>query len=479
MDYKDNWLPTSYTGPLRENFVSDGPKLRRFVKLFWKSKEQPNTAFELDPWQAWLIDRILERYPADWHDQTLAGRLRYEQCVICIGRQNGKTILAAILSLYGLTMHVPGPTVLGLAESVDQAGLVYNTARFVIDNDESLSRHFVATGTRGIRSLDGTRNYKVKPGKADAIQGITVTFCLYDEVHLTPGDMWDAVVLGTSAIPDGMVLGITTAGDDESVLLKRLYENGAKAVAGEPGFERFGWFLWEAPDGAAIDDPEAIKAANPAIACGRKDLGKTLNAVRTMPEHQARQYVHNRFVASSGAWLPTYMWTQLPEGKVATPTFAAVSVSQSWGWATISLSTKIDGRIYAQCVATIEAPDLDRLTEVCTRLAAKHRLTFVMEGNGLRDLAVRLRERGLTAEWFNQTQMTQAASTAYAQIARRNVAHEHSPIVIDQIGRGMRKNVGEHWRIVPVGNQPIDALMATVLSIHAAETIVPYRPKLA
>ena len=268
-------MPTQFTAPLREDFVSDGPKLRRFVELFWKSKEtKPGETFTLDPWQSWLIDRILERYPDDWPVVELRGRLRYEQCVVCLGRQNGKTVLAAILSLYGLTMHVQGPTVLGLAESVAQAGLVYNTAKFVIDNTD-LTKHFVATGTRGIRSLDGERTYRVAPGKADAIQGITITLCLFDEVHLAPDEMWTAVALGTSAIEDGMVLGITTAGDDESVLLKRLYEQGNKAADGVDGFERFGWFLWEAPDGADIDDPAAIMAANPAIACGRKDLQKT------------------------------------------------------------------------------------------------------------------------------------------------------------------------------------------------------------
>lgn len=466
-------MPTQFTAPLQEDFVSDGPKLRRFVELFWKSKETaPGEKFVLDPWQSWLIDRVLERYPDDWHVEELRGRLRYEQCVICLGRQNGKTVLAAILSLYGLTMHVQGPTVLGLAESVAQAGLVYNTAKFVIDNDPSLSDRFVATGTRGIRSLDGQRLYRVAPGKADAIQGITITLCLFDEVHLAPEEMWTAVALGTSAVRDGMVLGITTAGDDRSVLLKRLYEQGAKAEAGEDGYERFGWFLWEAPEGAAIDDEAAIKAANPAVACGRKDIQKTVNAVRMMPEHQARQFVHNRFVASSSGWLPTYRWTALPQGLLpGPPSVVSIAVAPKWTWATLTVASKADGRIYTEALATIEAPDLDRLTEECVRLAAKHRVTFVMDGNGLRDLAVRLRSRGLTAEWFNTTQLTQAASTTYAQIARGNVTHDHAAIVTDQIGKGSVKTVGEHWRIVPVAGQAIDALMSTVMAIYAVETL--------
>jgi hypothetical protein len=464
------WMPTHYTRPLTDDFVSDGPALRDFVRIFWKDKS--GKPFSLYPWQADLIDRVLERYPADWPVEELRGRLRYEQCVISMGRQNGKTILAAILSLYGLIMHVQGPTVLGLAESVQQANLVYDVARFVIDNDVRLSNKFVSTGTRGIRSLDGTRQYRVAPGKADALQGITISFCLYDEVHLTPPDMWAAVLYGMSAVQDGMVVGITTAGDNRSELLKQLYVSGAKAEAGEAGYERFGFFLWEAPEGAALDDPAAIMAANPSIACGAKDLEKTLNNVRTTQEHLVRQFVHNRFVASSAGWLPTYEWTQLPEGYLPVkPTHVAVAVSPSWGWATLTVSAKHEGRVYTEAVATVEAPDLDRLEAACLVLASKHRLTFVMEGNSLRSLAVRLRERGHQAEWFNSSQMCEAANSAYAVIKRRQLTHDHAAIVVDQIGKGAVKTAGDSWRIVPVGKQEIDALLSTVMAIHAAETM--------
>lgn len=465
-------MPTAFTKPLRENFTSDGPKLRRFVDLFWISKEtRPGERFQLDPWQAWLIDRILERYPDDWHDEQLRGQLRYEQCLISLGRQNGKTVLAAILSLYGLTMHVQGPTVLGLAESVAQANLVYNTAKFVIDNTR-LSRTFTSTGTRGIKSLDESRIYRTAPGKADALQGITVSLCLYDEVHLTPADMWAAVALGTSAIEDGMVLGITTAGDEESTLLKSLYETGHQAVEGASDLERFGFFLWEAPDGAAIDDPEAIMAANPAIACGRKSLQKTVNAVRTMPEAAARQYVHNRFVASSGGWMPNHVWDQaggegIPEG--VSPTIIAVDKTHDWKHTTIVAAVKHEGTIYTDFVGTWSDIGIDDLEQECLALRAPG-VTFVLAWNN-KDLAERLTKKGVKVEVCNGNRMNEAATTSYAQIAKGRVKHDKARVVRNQLPYVVRKNVGSGYKIVPAPGQNIEAVYAQVMAIYGAETI--------
>jgi hypothetical protein len=57
-------LPTTYTPPLSDDFITDGDKLIEFAKIAWSSPESPD-GLELDEWQKWLLRAILERYPAD------------------------------------------------------------------------------------------------------------------------------------------------------------------------------------------------------------------------------------------------------------------------------------------------------------------------------------------------------------------------------------------------------------------------------
>ncbi|MFD6309087.1 terminase large subunit domain-containing protein, partial [Streptomyces sp. NPDC060223] len=282
------WLPGTYTRPLSDDFPSAGDKLTRLVELAWKSPENPK-GLSLDPWQRWLIRHVLETYPDD--HPTYPGQLRYRQVVVSMGRQNGKSVLGAIFGLFGLLQHTAGPHVISVASTADQARIIYNRVLYVIQGNASLQSRFKkTTETRGIVTKSGAGRYEVKASKGGALQGLPISMGLYDEVHITKPEMWTAMVLGTAQRANGMVLGITTAGDDESVLLKSLYEKGRRAAAGDESLERFGFFLWEAPEGAKVDDPDALIAANPSLACGRMDLEQTQNDVRTLPEMDARRY---------------------------------------------------------------------------------------------------------------------------------------------------------------------------------------------
>jgi len=178
-------LPVTYTQPLSEDFITDGDLLIELADIAWKSPENPE-GLELDEWQRWLLRHLLERYPGNHPNPDLAGRLRYRQAVVSLGRQNGKSLLAAILGLYGLLVHQrSGAQVLSLASSSDQARIIYSRVLFVIQNNPFLSKRFKkATEQRGIVTADGTGRYDVKAAKESALQGIPISLCLFDELHL-------------------------------------------------------------------------------------------------------------------------------------------------------------------------------------------------------------------------------------------------------------------------------------------------------
>ena len=294
--------PARWTKPLSPDFDSDADRLLQVVDMAYRDMDNPN-GVKLDEWQRWLLRAILERYPADHADPLLAGRLRYRAVVCSIPRQSGKSLIGSILGLWGVAMR-NGQT-LSLASNVEQAMVIYSRVlATIMSNDELKSMFKKTTERRGIVSSDGLSRYDVRPAKESSLQGLRVDTVLADELHIWKKGMWTAVVQGTAASPDGIIIGITTAGDATSETLIDLYKQGDRSANGDPALERFGFFCWEAPEGSAVD-AEAILASNPAVECGRLPLDRIMTDLATIPEHEARRYRLNQFISgSSESWLP-------------------------------------------------------------------------------------------------------------------------------------------------------------------------------
>ena len=97
-------FPARWTKPLTPDFTTDADRLLKVVALAYRDMDNPD-GLQLDEWQSWLLQHLLERYPDDWHDQSLAGHLRYRACVVSIPRQSGKSLIGALLGLWGVAMR--------------------------------------------------------------------------------------------------------------------------------------------------------------------------------------------------------------------------------------------------------------------------------------------------------------------------------------------------------------------------------------
>ena len=471
------WAPTTWTAPLSPDFPSKADKLLQIVDAAWRSPE--GGTFHLDDWQRTLLRHVLEVYP---DDHPRAGQLRHRQVCISLGRQNGKSVLAAILGLFGLIGAGAGAEVIGVASTVEQAGIVYKRVKHVIDVHPAMSARFKTSGTRGIVAKDPrlASSYHVKTGREGSLQGIPIRLCLADELHLWEPESWDAVVLGTAAQLNGMVLGITTAGDDKSVLLKRLYEVGRQAAAREGDYdERFGFFLWEAPAHLPVTDPEFVIRGNPSVACGRRPLDTALNMVKTMPENQARRYVGNQFVSSESSWLPMSLWFGAEKGRIEPQRGVVIAVARALNWRAATITANIKdprtGRIRTQVIASLVNPTIDQLEDLCVTLWRQRKpAAFLMEAADLKDLAMRLRERGAAVEYLTTGQMLNVCATTYALIADGRVQHGDDLVVAEQMPKAVTKSSGEGWRISRRDSMgDVDAVLATVVGIYGAETVKP------
>lgn len=470
--------PSIYTKPLTPKFITDGDKLIELVNIAWKSPEQPD-GIKLDDWQKWLLRHMLERYPAS--HPKYPNQLRYRQIIVSMGRQNGKSLLGAILGVYGLLLHQQGAQVISLASSTDQARIIYSRVLFTIQQNEWLRKRFKkATEQRGITTFDGSGRYDVKAAKESALQGIPMSLCLFDELHLAKRGMWSAAVLGTAQRKDGMVIGITTAGDQSSETLIDLYKLGTSAAQGDPELERIGFFCWQAPEGSQVDEPLALKMANPSIDAGRLDLNTVLSDIRSIPEHEARRYRLNQFIAgTSMSWIASDLFARASGDGITKQENVVLSVdrTKNWEFATIAGSRKCeDGTFETELVDTYagatERVLYSRLRDLYQRGGV---IAIALDDRQLPNLAKLLKADGLPVWQLWTKEISSACSTVYAMFSTGVVKHRNDPLLQLQSPKGIAKYTGETWLISrkeSLGD--VDALMATIMGLYVSATHQEY-----
>lgn len=469
------WPPARWTPPLSPDFPSAFDGYRDLFRVVWHRA----FGYVLEPWQETTVRHVLEIYPPG---HRRAGQLRHRQAIISLGRQNGKTEIAAAIGLWALLMKAR-PTVVGIASNADQAKLVYKRTMAAIHGTPQLAAKFRAlTETRGIQTRDGG-SYEIKAAKSAALQGIPVDVGLVDELHILLKALWFDLVNGLGGRINSIVVGITTAGDAGSELLLHLYDLGDAAIAGgATDDKRVGFYCWEAleariPDVGAAGDLELsreLARANPSVASGRRDLDIELAEVRGMPPQDAIRYRLNRFVDQVSTFITAELWENnrttepFPEGR---PLFV-VDRTPGWDYATISVFGKMpDGRIYCDIAASIVSPTIGRLADLCQMLDAHNPTAFAMDGLLLKDLGKELTLRGLNTIMATYADVLNGSALLYSKIQQRQLAHPGHDLMSRQIVVTKRKDSGDGFKISrKESGVHIDGPMTHVLGVLFAET---------
>lgn len=447
------WPPTRSTQPLAKNFESAIDDLLPAIQFIWRR----SFGYELEQWQVDLLRAILE---------LKNGKLRHRQVLISLGRQNGKTEIAAALGLWRLLWR-PHALVIGIASTADQARLVYErTMDAVRGNPELVELFSKLTETRGIATNDGGK-YEIKAARGAALQGLPIDLGICDEVHLLKMELWTALVNGTGGRDDCLVVGITTAGDDDSALLKHLYDS----------VDTIGHFIWEAPDSDLANLEQNLVAANPAIASGRIPLANAIEDAKSLPAPDLIRYRFNRFTASQSSFIPMDLWAAAANGFIRVhdlegPAVISIDRTPDWGYASVTASIKSNQTIYTELVASLTKPTLDDLVELCVQLNKHNPITFVVDSYALRDLGQELKQRGLPVTFATVGDVVNASSMFFAKVQQQALKHASDPLISQQLPGTIRRNVGNGFRISRKDSAvSIDAVISTALGIYFAETL--------
>ena len=391
------------------------------------------------------------------------GDLRFRQVLVSMGRQNGKSTLAVALLLYLMLLHNAQPNVFAIASTLQQANIVYRRFSNLINSSSEVSKFFEkTTETRGIQTTSGGY-LQVAPAKSASLQGHSLTSAVIDEVHLLKESTYDAVVIGSGQQKNSLIFAITTAGSEESVLLKRIYEQGKAGTKG------LGVCIWEAPADAAVDDEDALIAANPALAEGRMSMEGALQEVAVLPEADAVRYKLNRFITSENPYLPQGKWKQMGEcGLPDRPVKIVADIAPSWAAFSIACSWVVNDEIHTRLLASVVKPSytqaLDLLMKVLHQVPHTEVGVSAFVGNSMLEA---LRHQGVNTYRIVRRDDLNAPPLFYEAVMTNRIKHQHLPMLDFQMERLSRREEKDDYRLVrPNTSVDIDAAMAIVFASY-------------
>jgi hypothetical protein len=183
---------------------------------------------ELVPWQAWFLVHALEL--------NEEGSLRFRTVVLLVARQNGKSTIAQVLTIWLLCVW-GWPLVLGTAQDLDVAEEIWSdVVDMVQENDElaGMVENVVKVNGKKALELTAKRRYKVKAANRRAGRGLSGNLVLLDELREHQNwQAWGAITKTTLARAEAMILALSNAGDITSVVLRYL-RTTAHRVLGDP-----------------------------------------------------------------------------------------------------------------------------------------------------------------------------------------------------------------------------------------------------
>jgi phage terminase large subunit-like protein len=230
-------------------------------------------------------------------------------------RKNGKSALASHLALFDTFFGVRGGETYSVAATRDQARIVFNDAKRIVETHEDLRKN--AKVYRDAVEIPATGSvYRVLSAEAGAAEGLNASSIWFDELHAQPNrKMFDVMSLSMAARGDmAHMVSITTAGvrtdstGRDSVCFD-LYQFGQKVTRREIEDDSFWMAWWEAPEEMNHKDPETWRLSNP----GFGDLNSVEDfesAVKRTPEAEFRTKRTNFWASSQTSWLPAGAWEE-------------------------------------------------------------------------------------------------------------------------------------------------------------------------
>ena len=261
----------------------------------------------LEPWQAFGLVNIF-----GWkHTDTNLRRFRtvYEE----VARKNAKSTKVSGVGLYLAGFDDEGGAeVYSCATTKDQARIVFNDARHMVQASPELRRVF-GVYRNNIHTKTGASKFEPLSSDANTLDGLNVHGGLIDEVHAhKTREVWDVIETATGSRLQSILYGISTAGSNKMGICYELRTYAAKILDGIVEDDTFFALIYTLDEDDDWQDETNWIKANPNLGVSKNldDMQRLAKKAKEMPTARANFLTKhlNVWVNSANSWMNMEKW---------------------------------------------------------------------------------------------------------------------------------------------------------------------------
>lgn len=218
--------------------------------------------FQLFDWQRRFLMSLY-----GWRNRE--GLRRFRRAVLHVPKKNGKTLLVSVLAAYELyAARVGSPLVCSASTTRENAKQVFDQLKAAINREAKLtaiSKLTESAKTIKVPHRDG--EYRALSADAPNAEGLNCSAVIVDEAHAHQNErLYRTLEYAMIGRADGLMVIISTAGDDLAHWYYALVQRGKNIVAGTDLDPTTYAEIYEAdPDKDNLEDPAVWNRVNPSL----------------------------------------------------------------------------------------------------------------------------------------------------------------------------------------------------------------------
>lgn len=233
-----------------------------FIETFCRhyEGEHAGEVVRLELWQKAFVQNIF-----GWMEKGTNYR-RFREYALEVPRKHGKSFLSGCIAVYMLVADgEPGAQVYSAANKLDQAKIVYNVAKAIVEQSPELAA--LVRSTREGLSFGMTRSImKPLPNESKSLDGLNIHFACIDEIHESRDrNLYDVLKQGCKARRQPIIGCITTSGFFREGLYDALHEYWTNVANGVVKDDRIFPVIYKLDDEDEWTNEAMWYKANPGL----------------------------------------------------------------------------------------------------------------------------------------------------------------------------------------------------------------------